>query len=121
MTDSKTYIVKIKKDDIKDIDDIEEIKKILELQIGFNIDNESILTFDNDKLNKINIKTIGKRKKNKNDEICNHCNKLVKSNSYMRVLNCGHKFHNKCINNYFSKHIYLPCPLCKCEHISSQI
>lgn len=119
-----TYIVRLKKEDysyLNDINDLEEIKKILQNHMGLNINNKKIKTSNTIDIMNVDKKKIGLKKKNKKVQLCNICNDFININTFMKVLDCNHNFHIKCVETYFNSHIFLECPICKHEHITSHI
>ena len=42
---------------------------------------------------------------------CAICIDVLKSGQMVKALNCSHKFHSKCINDWLK--VKLKCPLCK--------
>lgn len=42
---------------------------------------------------------------------CAICLDKLKTGDMVKALDCSHKFHNKCINNWLK--VKLKCPLCK--------
>ncbi len=119
-----TYIIRLKKDQVKDINDLEEIKRILQNDMGLELGNKLIKTTNSEniyRINKMNKKKVGKTKKNKIDQLCELCNENIDVGTFMKILDCSHIFHKSCINKYFDNHIYLECPTCNHEHITSYI
>ena len=57
--------------------------------------------------NKISIIT---KEKNNDNELCSICLEEIKVNQTIRVLNCFHKYHKNCIDEWFN--ISLICPQC---------
>jgi hypothetical protein len=66
---------------------------------------------------KTQIKNIGKYTKIKNldelsDQTCSICISDFETGQFHRKLKCGHCFHKKCIDKWFTKN-HSDCPLCR--------
>jgi hypothetical protein len=51
------------------------------------------------------------KKKDEEAHNCAICIDELKSGNMVKALNCAHKFHSKCINDWLK--VKLKCPLCK--------
>lgn len=65
----------------------------------------------------LNLKKSFKCKNRKID--CCICQDNVKQNEFVRELNCGHKYHKKCVDNWMIKMSQerdnISCPICRQE------
>jgi len=64
-----------------------------------------------------NVGTVAKLNNNNNDNCCIICIEDFKPNEFVRVLQCHHQFHKKCIDKWlylqFRADEELLCPLCQ--------
>jgi len=120
---NNTYFVHIKKEDMYKDDLIETIKNnIYNLNPNEIINENNIIKLDMEMINKINKNNIGRIEYNNNNNIkCDLCDKKIKINSKIKILDCDNKFHIKCINSYFKSSCYLDCPICGIEYLSNNI
>lgn len=51
--------------------------------------------------------------KKDDDPNCAICMDVLKTGDMVKALQCSHKYHSKCINNWLK--VKLKCPLCKVE------
>ena len=49
---------------------------------------------------------------NENNDICTICLEFFKDKDTISILNCNHKFHNKCIQPWVDNQS--TCPICRC-------
>ena len=62
------------------------------------------------KSNKI-VPIVFEKKEGFHTENCSICLELISDSNDIAVLPCKHKFHSKCILNWFSKN--MSCPICR--------
>ena len=120
---NNTYFIHIKKEDMLRDDIIEIVKNnILNISQNEIILEKNIKKIELNMIKKIDKNNIGKIEVNINNNIkCDLCDKNIKKNSKIKKLNCGDKFHIKCINYYFNSSCYLDCPICGIENLSNNI
>jgi hypothetical protein len=120
-----TYFIHIKRDNNTNNHSKDELKRIIIENIK-DLNNENILDsdikiLDDNNSNKININLIGNIVINKNNIMCNLCNKKIKNNTKAKILDCDDVYHIKCINNYLNNSLYKDCPVCNIEYITHYI
>ena len=74
------------------------------------IDQQTIYTVNEDDYSKFSIAT---SEMTNDNEICSICLEEIEMNQNIRVLNCFHKYHKNCIEEWLN--ISLICPQCNCE------
>jgi hypothetical protein len=118
---SNTYFIHIKKSNMTDLDDLNMIKSLLNDEFSFNNENIQLSDFKfidcNDLKNK-SYKQVGKYLKSNKSSCCELCKKTIKQETTFKQLNCGHRFHTKCIDPILKQDIYKKCTSCCSENIT---
>ena len=117
---NNTYFVHIKKNQFINLNDIDMIKELLSNNYDINISNSDELKFvNNNDINKLSYKKIGKYLKSNKNSLCKHCNNEIIAGSIYKQLDCKHRFHINCIDPFLKKDLYKKCTCCNTENISS--
>lgn len=117
----KTYFIHVKKSSVNDFDDLNTIKNLLDDKLQLS---DELIQFNDLKfINKIDLenksyKTIGKYLKSNKESCCSECNKSIEKQSIFKELNCGHRFHVKCIDPKLKNDMYKKCVKCCSENIT---
>jgi hypothetical protein len=100
------------------------IKNLIDEQ--YNIDSNNLQLSDfkftnkNDLENKSH-KNVGKYLKSNKISCCAKCNETINKKVIFKQLNCGHRFHTKCVDSILKKDIYKQCFMCNTENITCLI